>query len=141
LTDKELVLRKIAQLREHVQRARRRRRDDLAALAADVDLQDALVLSVMVALQEAIDIAFHIAADEGWGLPASNADAFVVLGTHAVIEPAKAMTLATTARLRNRIAHGYATLELERLWRELPDGLSQLEEFATSVGKWMDTIP
>ena len=33
------------------------------ALRADVDIQDALALNLPVAIREAVDIAFHIAAD------------------------------------------------------------------------------
>lgn len=137
MTDKELVLRKIAMMREHLDRARRRRPPTLATLQADVDMQDALVLSLMVALQEAIDVAFHIAADEGWGLPPSNAAAFGILGEHGVIDPGTATELATTVRLRNRIAHGYATLDLPRMWAELPDGLTLLDAYARAIVTWL----
>jgi uncharacterized protein YutE (UPF0331/DUF86 family) len=42
-------------------------------------LLDALALSVLIAVQEAIDNAFHIATDEGWRVPASYAEGFDVL--------------------------------------------------------------
>lgn len=137
MTDKELVLRKIAVLREHLARVSRRRPEALDVLRADVDLQDALAMSLFVALQEAIDVAFHISADEGWGLPASNAESFATLAKHAVLEETLAEELGKTARLRNRIAHGYTSIDVERLWRELPDGLAQLERFATHIAKWI----
>jgi uncharacterized protein YutE (UPF0331/DUF86 family) len=141
LTDKELVVRKLTLMLEHIERARRRRPDDLEALRADVDRQDALVMSLLVALQEAADIAFHIAADEGWGVAASNAEAFTLLAGRAVIDPKLGNALATTVRLRNRIAHGYATLDLERIWQELPDGLAQLERYGSAITRWMETLP
>ncbi len=116
MTDRELVLRKLAFLSEHLERARRRRAGDLDAYKASDDLQDALAMSLMVAFQEAVDIAFHIAADEGWGIPGSNAEAFGLLGKHSVLSPELAAKMGTTVRLRNRLAHGYSTLAAERLW-------------------------
>jgi uncharacterized protein YutE (UPF0331/DUF86 family) len=75
MTDVEIVLRKLSVLRDHVARARRRRPTSADLLVADQDLQDALCMSLLVAIQESIDTAFHIAADEGWVSPASDAEA------------------------------------------------------------------
>ena len=94
-------------------------------------------MSLFVALQEAIDVAFHVCADEGWGVPASNADSFDILGKHGVLTADLAAQLGLTIRVRNRIAHGYATVDVERLWREVPDGVTQLESFAASLAKWL----
>jgi uncharacterized protein YutE (UPF0331/DUF86 family) len=133
VTDAELVIHKLGELRRHVARSRRRRGDDFAEFAADEDRQDALLLSVMVALQEALDCAFHICIDTDLGVPTSNADAFAKLAAANIIGHELATTLADGARLRNRIAHGYATVDLQRFWRELPEGLDALEAFATAV--------
>ena len=40
-----------------------------------------------------------------------------------------------SARLRNRIAHGCASVDVERLWQELPDGLHTLELFVAAITK------
>ena len=39
--------------------------------------------------------------------------------------------------MRNRIAHGYASVDHERLWGELPDGLRALDAFAAAVAVWL----
>ncbi len=90
MTDVLIILKKLAMLREHAARVRRRRPTTQDGFEQDVDLQDALALSFLVAVQEANDIAFHIAADEGWGLPGSYAEAFELLARNGVIEPALA---------------------------------------------------
>lgn len=137
MTDAEIVLSKLAVLREHVTRARRRRPDRLEALQADVDVQDALSMSLMVAVQEAVDIAFHIAADEKWGVPATYAESFELLATRGLFQPDLGRRLASAASLRNRIVHGYASVDLDRLWRELPGGLDALEEFAAAIAAFL----
>ena len=136
MTDAELVLRKLVVLREHLSRARRRRPATAEALRVDVDIQDMLALSVLVAIQEAVDIAFHIIADEQWGAPASYAEGFELLARHGIIDVHLADALARGVGLRNRLAHAYATLDVDRLWRELPDGLEALERFAQAVARW-----
>lgn len=139
MTDEELVLRKLAVLEEHLDRASRRRPSSLDALKGDDLVQDALAMCVLVAIQEAIDIAFHIVADEGWGLPSSNAEAFERLAQNSVIDTDLATQMASATGLRNRIAHGYASVDVERLWHELPTGLASLEQFAQKVARFVGT--
>ena len=116
MTDPVLVLRKLATLREHLERVRRRRPASVEALRTDVDLQDALAMSLLVAVQEAIDVAFHLLADEGWGTPDSYAEGFAMLARRGVIDAALSDALARVVSVRNRLAHGYATLDVDRLW-------------------------
>lgn len=135
MTDAEIVLRKLSVLRDHLARARRRRPANADLLVADQDLQDALCMSLLVAIQEAIDTAFHIAADEGWGVPASNAEAFEILSRNGVLSAELARAMGNAAALRSQIAHGYATIDLPRLWTEIPAGLHALDRYVAKVAE------
>ncbi len=136
MTNRVLVLRKLAILRQRVDQARARRPASADALRASDVLLDALALSVLIAVQEAIDVAFHIATDEGWGIPASYGEGFDLLARHGVIDATLARTMTAAAGLRNRIAHAYATVDVDRLWRELPEGIDALDRFAESVARF-----
>lgn len=133
MTDVEIVTRKLAFLREHLDRMRDRRPDDIEKLRGDAVLRDALALSVLVVVQEAIDIAFHICSDEGWGVPATYREAFELLAQHGVIDAPLAASLSGATHLRNRIAHGYASIDVERLWADVPSGVSAFQRFAGAV--------
>jgi uncharacterized protein YutE (UPF0331/DUF86 family) len=137
MTDAGLVLHKLQRLKAQVALTRARRPPAADVLAQDLVLRDALALAFMVALQEAIDIAYHVVADEGWGIPDSHRAAFDTLAEHGVIAAPLAIELSAAASMRNRIAHGYASVDHERLWQELPDGLRALEELAAAVAAWL----
>lgn len=137
MTDAGLVLHKLQRLKEQVALTRARRPAAADVLTRDLVLRDAIALAFMVALQEAIDIAYHVVADEGWGLPDSHRAAFDSLAAHDVIADHLANELSAAAGMRNRIAHGYASVDHHRLWRELPNGLRVLEEFAAAVAAWL----
>ncbi len=92
-------------------------------------------MGILVAVQESTDIALHIASDSGWELGSTYRDAFVVLARHGVIDEALANGLGDIAQLRNRIAHGYASVDVERVWRELPPGIATFEAFTRAVAK------
>jgi uncharacterized protein YutE (UPF0331/DUF86 family) len=137
VTNVALVAAKLAVMQEHVRRLTERRPKAVDDLRADTLLQDAIALSVLVVVQEAMDIALHIASDEGWELASTYRDAFVVLARHGVIADDLAASLGGAAQLRNRIAHGYATVDVERLWIELPRGIASFGEFGRAVASFL----
>jgi uncharacterized protein YutE (UPF0331/DUF86 family) len=137
VTNVTLVARKLALMDEHLRRLRARRPSDLAVFEQDLLLQDAIAMGVLVVVQEAMDIALHIASDEGWELAATYRDAFRVLAQHGVVAPSLADSLAGAAQLRNRIAHGYASLDPKRLWTELPSGVAAFDEFAAAISVFL----
>lgn len=138
MTDPAVVLRKLTALREHVSRLRRRRPSVAEQLRDDVDLQDAIAMSLLVAVQAALDVALHVAADEGWGVPGTYADGFRMLAAHGWIDSDTERRLAGMAALRNRIAHGYATVDFARIWAELPGGLDAFDSLAAAVTEQLD---
>jgi uncharacterized protein YutE (UPF0331/DUF86 family) len=138
MTRPALVVRKLAALREHGARLRRRHPASAEALRDDVDLQDAIAMSLLVCAQTALDVAVHIAADEGLGLPSTYAEAFRVLGDQGIVAPGTAEAMARMAALRNRIAHGYASVDCERIWTELPSGVNAFDDFATAIARHLD---
>jgi uncharacterized protein YutE (UPF0331/DUF86 family) len=137
MTDASLVLAKLASLREQIARMERRRSIEWDLFRNDLDRQDALAMSLLVALQEAADIAMHIASDEGWGLASSYADSFQLLARQGLIDQALASRLGNIASLRNRVAHGYATLDFERLWRETPEGIEAFRQFSAQIATYL----
>jgi uncharacterized protein YutE (UPF0331/DUF86 family) len=137
MTDVGLVLLKLQRLNEQIALVRARRPAAPEVLRTDLLLRDAMALALMVALQETIDIAYHVVAGEGWGVPDSHRAAFDLLAAHGVVGAELAQRLAAAASTRNRIAHGYASIEHERLWRELPEGLAALDAFVAAIAAWL----
>lgn len=140
MTNTALVLAKLSTLREHVDRMERRRPKTLDAFSGDIDRQDALALSLMIAVQEAADIALHIASDEGWGIASSYAESFDLLARRDVMQPELAQRMTNMASLRNRIAHGYGSVDFERIWRETPAGVTTMREFAAAIAAYVGTL-
>jgi uncharacterized protein YutE (UPF0331/DUF86 family) len=122
-------------LDEHLRRLRERRPAELETFRSDALLQDAVSMSVLVVVQEAMDIALHVASDEAWELAPTYGGAFTVLQQHGVIEASLAASLAGAVQLRSRIARGYASLDVERLWTELPSGIATFEAFAAAMAR------
>jgi uncharacterized protein YutE (UPF0331/DUF86 family) len=112
-----------------------RSREDLAGDAASRDLA---AFYLFLAIQECIDLAAHWVADDGLAPPDDASSAFDRLAERGFIEPKTADTLRSAAGLRNRIAHGYADLDHERVREEAKEGVKSLRKFLLAVSKAAD---
>ena len=137
MTNVILVARKLAILEDHLRRLRERRPATADVFEKDLLLQDAIALGILVVVQEAMDIALHIASDEGWELASTYREAFAVLERHGVIASPLTTAMSGTAQLRNRIAHGYASVDAARVWAELPAGIAAFDAYAAAIAAFL----
>ena len=104
----------------------------------DVKGRDLALFYLFLAIQECIDLAAHWVADEGWGEPDDASSAFDLLADRNVITRESATALRAATGLRNRIAHGYALLDYDRVHHEAREGIPSIRMFlvaiATSAG-------
>ena len=89
--------------------------------------------NLILAVQEALDVAARWIADAGWEVPTTAREHFDILATHGVVPQDLARDLALCAGARNLIAHAYGTLDFGRLHAEAPLALATLERFATAL--------
>jgi len=134
----DLVRDKIRRLRESVGLLRAALPGSPADLARDRDRLDLVSFRVYLGLQEAIDLASHLIADEGWGPAASLRDHFAILAGHGVVDATLAAELGDGIKIRNLIGHAYAQVDPLRLHAAagvLPD---LLERFCSGVLAWSE---
>ncbi|MFA7487690.1 MAG: HepT-like ribonuclease domain-containing protein [Lysobacteraceae bacterium] len=74
--DRLIVERKLDSLQRCIRRIRDKRPDSVKALAADVDLQDVLVLNLSRAVQVCVDLAAHLIAGLSLAPPNTMGEAF-----------------------------------------------------------------
>lgn len=133
-----------------VRRLLQRVSDDLAFLDARVEQRHALVGDAerlaavkyvfVTAIEGCIDVAQHVDASEGWGPPATNADAIRVLARHGVVEPQLAESLAGAVGFRNILVHGYVDVDDGRVVAFL-ERLDDLRRYVAAVAAFVDRQP
>jgi uncharacterized protein YutE (UPF0331/DUF86 family) len=100
---------------------------------ANEEQQDLASFHLMQAIQECIDLAAHWISDEGWDPPESAAASFEVLASRRAIDRGLAVSLGHAVGLRNRIAHGYSSVDHERIQAEYQKGLADLRRFLAAI--------
>ncbi len=130
-----VVARKIAEIRARVARVRELLPPDVETFLARRTEAEALILNFYLALQESADLAMHVTADRGLGVPGDARGAFDLLAKAGLLPPALAHQLAAAVGLRNRIAHEYGALDLRLVHAAARDDLGDLEAFAAAVAE------
>jgi uncharacterized protein YutE (UPF0331/DUF86 family) len=130
---REVVAAKVSRARAWLHDAAPTLQMPLDSYLADAKGRDLSLFYLFLAIQECIDLAAHWVADEGWGEPDDAGSAFDLLADRTVIDRETATALRGAAGLRNRIAHGYALLDYERVHREAQGGIVPLRRFLVAI--------
>jgi uncharacterized protein YutE (UPF0331/DUF86 family) len=116
----DLVRDKVRRLRDTISALRACLPASPSSLTGDRDSLDLVSFRVYLGVQEAIDLASHIVADEGWGPAPSLRDHFTILATKGVLAPDVALGLAAGVKIRNLIGYAYAEIDPVRLTPRQP---------------------
>jgi len=100
---------------------------------ADVKNRDLASFYLFLAVQECIDLAAHWVSDAGWNVPEDAGATCDLLAEHGAIDRELATALRGAIGLRNRIAHGYASVDHARVHEEYRGGVMALRHFLSLV--------
>lgn len=102
------------------------------ALAADVDLQDIVVVNLERAVQQSVDIAAYLIADKGLRAPTGMAESFALLSGQGWISEQTSASLRAAVGFRNIAVHEYDKLN----WAIVHHiGSARLDDFRRFIGE------
>lgn len=130
-----VVARKVAEILARVARVRELLPETPDAFSAQRTEAEALILNLYLGLQAASDLAMHVAADRGLGVPADARSAHELLRGAGLIPEELSRRLAAAVGLRNRIAHSYGSLDLVLVFEAARDDLGDLETLAGAIAE------
>lgn len=98
-----------------------------------LDVQEIVTLNLQRAIQGAIDLAAHVVADEGWGVPQELRENFDLLSRNDVLSEELTKRLRKMVGFRNIAVHEYETINIDILKSILMHNLQDIEEFYMSI--------
>jgi uncharacterized protein YutE (UPF0331/DUF86 family) len=110
VTDRDLVLKKLAVVETSVQELRARARLD--ALATDVVQERFVERTLQIAIQAVLDVASHIVSDERLGEPRTNRELLDLLERGGWLPSDVAGVVRRMVGLRNVLVHGYDVVDI-----------------------------
>lgn len=132
MPDKDIVIAKIAIIQRCLKRIQETTHLDPESLD-DIDKQDIFVLNLQRAVQTVIDLATHIVASMGLGLPDTIKGNFRLLWEGKIIHKDLAMKMENMVGFRNIAVHDYQSLNGEIIKSILSKNIVDLEEFYTTI--------
>ena len=129
----DLLLKKAIACRERIARIQAALPGRPEEVVSDERLEAFIAFNIFLLIQDAIDLAAHLVAARGLGVPASHRESFELLARSGLLTGETAKEMAAVASLRNRIAHTYGDLDPIRLVREAPTGLAIVERYLQQI--------
>lgn len=105
---------------------------DREALLSDPVRLGHLKYTFQTAIEATIDAAHHVVADQGLGVPATNAASFSALSDAGLLDRELATLMAGAVGLRNVLVHGYAEVD-DRLVVDHLANLPALRRFVAAM--------
>jgi len=132
MVERDVILAKVAAIDRCLNRILDVRGPRHASLLP-VDAEDIVVLNLQRATQAAIDLAGHVVASEGYGLPVDLADTFTLLERQGVLDALLADRLRKMVGFRNIAVHQYEALNPMIIEAIVTRHLDDLRHFAAAV--------
>jgi uncharacterized protein YutE (UPF0331/DUF86 family) len=132
MPDNDVVLAKAASIQKCLRRIK-----EVTGLNPDslseINIQDIFVLNLQRAVQSTIDLASHIMASEGLGIPDTIKDNFLRLEQAGIIGRDLSKKMQAMVGFRNIAIHDYQAINVEILKTILIQHLKDVEEFYTVI--------
>jgi len=134
VVERDVILAKAATIERCIARVAEVRGRAPGALLP-IDVEDIVVLNVTRAAQAAADLAAHIVAAEGYGLPDSLAAAFTLLEKQGILEGPLAASLRAAMGFRNVAVHSYEAVDSKVVEAIATHHVNDLRRFASEMAE------
>ncbi len=135
MVDEMVQAAKSAAIADAVRRIREVLPATAEGLREDRTAREIVTLNLFVAIQDCLALATHWLADEGWAVPGTYGEVFMVLAEHEVIDRELARRLVAASGLRNLIANQYGAIDTGRLHAIASESLDDLLELTRVLAR------
>jgi uncharacterized protein YutE (UPF0331/DUF86 family) len=135
LVDKLLIGRKLSRMDTYLKQVREFSKISENEYKKNWKTQRIVERTLQILVEECIDIANHIIADEGMRLPAGYADTFQVLMENGIINKKLSATMEKMAKFRNVVIHQYEKIDPAIVVTILRRDLGDFEKYRKAIIK------
>ena len=139
MVDKELLSRKLSQLREY--ETALRKAEDITWEKYEGDLRARAFIEryLQLCIEKVIDIGNHFVSFHRWREPEGYRDLFQVLCENGVIPKVHLSTFQNMASFRNMLVHRYEKTDDEVIFGIFQKRLDDFDLFAGMITDWINT--
>ena len=105
------------------------------------DLQDIASYRLLVAIESALSLCYHVSAKKLKKAPGDYVECFIILADEEIIPRELSEKLKKMARFRNMLVHMYWKVEYEVVFDILQDSLEDLRQFSSAIAALLKPQP
>ena len=132
--NRDLIQGRFKEIRQSLERLEQIRVSSRNSFLADQDTLDLACYRLLIAIEAALQICFHISAQKLHRVPEEYAECFAILNESGMISSELSKELQQMARFRNMLVHVYWEIDYSRVYDILQEHLDDLREFMRVVG-------
>lgn len=129
----DLIQARFEDIQQSLERLREIRELPRPAYLADQDTLDVACYRLLVAIEAALQICFHVSAQQLHRAPETYAECFVLLGEAEIISDNLSHDLQRMARFRNMLVHVYWDVDHNLVYDLLQEHLEDLLAFVHAI--------
>lgn len=130
----DLIQSRFEDIQQSLERLKQVRMLSRAQFLADQDTLDITCYRLLVAIEAALHICFHISAQRLQRVPETYAGCFGLLGGAGILPPELSRNLQQMTRFRNMLVHVYWDVDYDLVYDIIQHDLDDLEDFVRSIG-------
>lgn len=137
MVDRELVLRKLAEIELYVSQLSEFAHLTAEAYRSDWKAQRIIERTLQMAIETCLDVSHHVIADRGLRVPKTYAETFDVLAESSLLQPGLRRSMVAMTGFRNVLVHEYAEVDAEVVVRLLNEHLGDFGAFVAAAQEWV----
>lgn len=125
----DIILQKVASIERCLIRVKEEFENSGEAFETDYTRQDAAILNLQRACEQAIDLSNHVIRIHKWGIPATSRASFDILIENKFLPKELGERLKKMVGFRNIAVHEYGSLNTTILKKIITDHLDEFKDF------------
>ena len=134
----DVVRTRCAEIEDSVQRLEALAALSLADFLADRDAQDIASYRLLVAIEAALALCYHVSSRRLRTTPADYAGCFALLGEAGILRTGLTERLKRMAKFRNLLVHVYWKVDYRRVHAAMRENLGDFRAFAATIVALLD---
>ncbi len=128
--NQDLIRTRCQEIEESLERLERIRKEPKEVFLNDPDAQDIASYRLLVAIEAALNLCYHVSAKRLKRVPEEYAECFSLLADNKIIPQDLSERLQKTARFRNLLVHMYWKVDYSAVYDIMQTNLSDLRRFS-----------
>lgn len=129
----ELVRTRCQEIEESLERLERIRTKSKEEFLKDQDLKDIACYRLLVAMEAALSLCYHVSARRIKKVPEEYAECFAILANEKIIPTELSEKLQRMARFRNLLVHMYWKIDYSTLYEIIQNNLDDFRQFSKAI--------